>query len=59
MHPAQTDATWALRTPSIWESPDERSIPNLLAAIGQVLADLTTPTPAAPSRRAEVNGEGA
>jgi hypothetical protein len=32
-----TDALWALRTPSLWESPDERSIPTLLAAIGQAL----------------------
>lgn len=35
------DATWALRSPSLWESPDERSIPTLLAAIGQVLEQIT------------------
>lgn len=34
---AEVDALWALRTPSLWESPDERSIPTLLAAIGQAL----------------------
>lgn len=33
----EADATWALDTPSLWESPDDRSIPTLLAAIGQVL----------------------
>lgn len=34
----EDDATWALRTPSLWESPDDRSIPTLLAAIGQTLS---------------------
>lgn len=32
------DATWALNAPDLWESPDARSVPTLLAAIGQVLA---------------------
>lgn len=32
------DATWALTTPDLWEAPGPRSIPTLLAAIGQVLA---------------------
>jgi hypothetical protein len=35
---SDNDATWALQTSDVWESPDGRSIPTLLAAIGQVLA---------------------
>lgn len=36
--PSEDDATWALYEPTVWESPDARSIPTLLAAIGQLMA---------------------
>lgn len=46
----EADATWALREPSVWESPDGRSIPTLLAAIGQTLATSRRPEPTGPER---------
>ena len=56
---ASTDASalWALSTPSLWESPEARSIPTLHAAIEQVLQQPSADLEAAHERVRVVEGE--